>query len=86
MTAACTFHRRLRPWLDLPLLREQATSTQAWSVSLFLPECVVAGDFRWAADVVRRLGEVSGWLNTECVGQACRDLLRYSERHLLLGR
>ena len=74
----------LRPWLDLPLLREQASTTQAWSVSLFLPECVAAGDFRWASDVVRRLGEVPGWLNTECVGQASRDLLRYSERHLLL--
>lgn len=73
----------LRPFLDIPTLREQATGTEAWAIAPMLNESVASADFWQAAEVARRLADAPGWLNTECVSQAAWDLWRHGERHLM---
>lgn len=73
----------IRPWLDIAALREQGATDHASSVSLALPEHVASLDFARAAEMVWRLLELPGWLNTECLGQAAWDLLQQSERRPL---
>lgn len=70
----------LRPHLDIAALKLKANETQAWAISLALPECVAAVDLPQATQLVRRLIEAPGWLNTECVAQAAWDLARYGQR------
>lgn len=73
----------IRPLLDIAALREQGATDHASSVSLALPEHVASLDFARAAEMVWRLLELPGWLNTECMGQAAWDLLQQSERRAL---
>ncbi|WP_374428034.1 glycosyltransferase family 2 protein [Ideonella dechloratans] len=76
-------YHEIRPLLDIAALREQGATDHASSVSLALPEHVASLDFTRAAEMVSRLLELPGWLNTECVGQAAWDLLQQSERRPL---
>jgi len=73
----------IRPLLDIAALREQGAAEHASSVSLALPEHVASLDFARAAEMVWRLLELPGWLNTECLGQAAWDLLQQGERRAL---
>ncbi|MCA0177125.1 MAG: glycosyltransferase family 2 protein [Proteobacteria bacterium] len=64
----------LRPWLDASRLRELATTSDNWALSLVLPEAAASADYILATAVTRRLHTASGWLNTECVAAAVRTL------------
>ncbi|WP_325648024.1 glycosyltransferase family 2 protein [Ideonella sp.] len=67
----------LRPLLRVSQLRELADSDEVWSLSQLLPELVATSDYNAAATLVKRLVKgKSGWLNTECVGQAADLLLQ----------
>lgn len=81
----CARHQyaALRPYLDIPSLRTQATGSDSWAIVPLLNECVASADFWQAAEVVRRLLDAPGWLNTECVAQAAWDLWRHGERHAM---
>ena len=67
---------RLRPWLDASRLRSLAQSTNAWELSLALPELVACADHWAARHLLSRLAQARGWVNTECVSEAARGLAR----------
>jgi len=69
----------LRPLLPSAKLRNQRRSHDTWLLSQSLPELVATADYKAAARLVDRIiKRMSGWLNTECVGQAAGDLLRHA--------
>lgn len=70
----------LRPRLDGARLRALASSTSAYDLSLMLPEAAASGDLRLAQAAMQGLAQAQlGWLNTECIEQAVRTVLRASD-------
>lgn len=56
-------------------LERLASSRQAWASSLALPFMVASDQIDWAADMLYSLREMPGWLNTECVAEASRQVV-----------
>lgn len=66
-------YAQLRPRLDGARLRALGGSSSAYDLTLLLPEAVSSGDLHLATAAMKALCDAkSGWLNTECVGEAVR--------------
>ncbi|MFZ2991225.1 glycosyltransferase family 2 protein [Ideonella sp.] len=69
----------MRRWLPPGRVRALVHSSNAWELSLALPELAATGDLTLAAQVVEKLAKgAPGWLNTECIAHSVRELQRQS--------
>ncbi|MFD2453256.1 glycosyltransferase family protein [Ideonella paludis] len=66
----------IRPFLDISRLKVMAADTNAWSLSLQIPEATWTADYALATQLTSKIAyEAKGWINTECIATACRRLL-----------
>jgi hypothetical protein len=56
-------------------LEKLVASRQAWTSSIALPFLVAGEQVDWAADMLYSLRDMPGWINTECVAEASRQIV-----------